>query len=254
MASCSSCGTKIGFTKSMCPDCSKKAAQAEMQETRKQLRAEFEAVLAEIKTRRPDFLKAWEAFVKDSGKREVGAHLKLMTSIGDGDWLKVVSEGPTKPEISLLDPIPASDKVLAIASGINKFGPSDTCYWILTDKHIVIVRYGLIRQNELRGSEVVALDQVTGFEKSKTSRGDIVWNLIVTRANNTDGIHNVKEGVATAMVTAFNAAKAKISSGSGSREKKDAAEAIRSLKSLLEEGLITKAEFEKKRAKLIEEI
>ena len=254
MASCSECGSKVGFLKSMCDDCAKKKAQADNKESREKLIVEFETFIEFLKSKRPDLFTSWETFSKNEGKNDVASHLRLLRSSNDDDYLKALNDRPKLLETSIVDPIPPGDRVICMASGINKFGPSDSCFWILTDKHIVIVRYGLIRNHELRGSEVIALDQITGFEKSKTSRNDVVWNLVITRANNTDGVHNVKEAVADAMVTAYNAAKTNLGAASGTRQKKDAAESIRNLKGLLDDGLITQEEFDLKRAKLLDEM
>lgn len=254
MAVCSECGSKVGFLKSTCEDCAKKKAQEASRETREKLTIEFEVFIEEFKAKRPDLFTSWETFVKNEGNRDVASHLKLLRSTNEEDFNKAFTDRPKILETSIMDPIPPGDRVICLASGINKFGPSDSCYWILTDKHIVIVRYGLIRTSELRGTEVIALDQITGFEKSKTSRNDVVWNLVITRANNTDGIFSVNDAVANAMVTAYNAAKTNLGAGSGTRDKKDAAESIRNLKGLLDEGLISQEEFDLKRAKLLEEM
>lgn len=254
MAVCSECGSKVGFLKSMCEDCAKKKVHADNQESRERLLVEFEAFIKYLKSKRLDLFVSWEALSKNEGKNDVATQLKLLKSSSNDDYLKALTDRPRILETSIVDPIPPGDRVICMASGINKFGPSDSCYWILTDKHIVIVRYGLIRTNELRGTEVIALDQITGFEKSKTSRNDVVWNLVITRASNTDGIHGVNDGVANAMVTAYNAAKTNLGAGSGTRQEKDAAESIRNLKGLLDEGLITQEEFDLKRAKLLEEM
>jgi hypothetical protein len=254
VATCSECGSKVGFLKSRCEDCAEKKVREANRENREKLIVEFEAFIEEFKAKRPDLFTSWEAFVKNEGHRDIASHLKLLRSSDEEDNNKAFTDRPKILETSILDPIPTGDRVICLASGINKFGPSDSCYWILTDKHIVIVRYGLMRTNELRGTEVIALDQITGFEKSKTSRNDVVWNLVITRASNTDGIHNVKDAVANAMVTAYNAAKTNLGTGSVTREKKDAAESIRNLKALLDEGLITQEEFDLKRAKLLEEM
>jgi hypothetical protein len=238
----------------MCEDCAKKKVHADNQESRERLLVEFEAFIKYLKSKRLDLFVSWEALSKNEGKNDVATQLKLLKSSSNDDYLKALTDRPRILETSIVDPIPPGDRVICMASGINKFGPSDSCYWILTDKHIVIVRYGLIRTNELRGTEVIALDQITGFEKSKTSRNDVVWNLVITRASNTDGIHGVNDGVANAMVTAYNAAKTNLGAGSGTRQEKDAAESIRNLKGLLDEGLITQEEFDLKRAKLLEEM
>lgn len=254
MAVCSECGSKVGFLKSTCEDCTKRNLQAEERENRKRLLEEFETFIEDFKSARPDLYKAWEVFTKNEGTRDPASHLKMLKSSGEVDQVELLTHRPQLLQKSIIDPIPPGDKVLCMASGINKFGTRDSCFWILTDKHIVIVRYGLIRNTELRGSEVIALEQITGFEKNKTSRNDVDWNLIITRASNTDGMFSVKDAVVNAMITAYNAAKTNLGAGSGTRQKKDAAESIRNLKGLLDEGLITQEEFDLKRAKLLEEI
>ena len=60
--------------------------------------------------------------------------------------------------------------------------------------------------------------------------------------------------MANAMVTAYNAAKTNLGTAPGSRQKKDAAESIRNLKGLLDEGLISKEEFDLKRGKLLDQM
>jgi hypothetical protein len=56
------------------------------------------------------------------------------------------------------------------------------------------------------------------------------------------------------MIAAYNKARGEATSPSVGSEKKDAAESIRNLKNLLDEGLISQSEFEAKRQKLLDQI
>jgi hypothetical protein len=191
--------------------------------------------------------------MKAQGK-DPDAYFEKMKSDDTYDFSEMFETTPTKLEASILDPIPEGDKVLALASGTNKFGNSDYCYWILTDRNVVIVRYGLMRRNEIRGNELVSLQQISGFEKQQTSRAANTWEIVMTRASNSDGILHVPDVVASEMIAAYNKARGDSSPASAVREKKDAAESIRNLKSLLDDGLISESEFETKRQKLLDEI
>jgi hypothetical protein len=253
---CSDCGTKIGFLKGLCDPCQTKAQAKFKRDNRDNNYKSYEEMISLFKEKRPDLLKAWENWTRDLGKQDVSTHMKKLKSDQDFEIFELNQQGPTVLEPSIIDPIPVSDKVLAMASGTNKIGNSDYCYWILTDKNVVIVRYGLMRRTEIRGNELVALNQISGFERQQTSRSSNLWEMVITRASNADGILHVEDAVASNMISAYNAAKADLqgSAGSGPRETKDPADAIRKLKGLLDEGLITQEEFDDKRKKLLEEM
>lgn len=253
MATCNSCGAKVGFLKGKCEDCQKLDNVKNLRETRDNLLAGFAEMKQEFTKRRPDLLDVWARSMKAQGK-DPDAYFKKMKSDDQYDFSEMLETTPVKLETSILDPIPEGDKVLALASGTNKFGNSDYCYWILTDRNVVIVRYGLMRRTEIRGSELVALQQISGFEKQQTSRAANTWEIVMTRASNADGILHVPDVVASEMIAAYNKARGDASPATSGREKKDAAESIRNLKSLLDDGLISESEFEAKRQKLLEEI
>jgi hypothetical protein len=254
LASCNKCGKKIGFLKGLCDDCQKKFQEEAERESRDLTHQAYEDMIKEFKAKRPDLLKAWEKWNKDLGKQEVSAHMKKLKSKEPFDAFEVNQEGPIVLESSIIDPIPVGDRILAIASGINKIGNSDYCYWILTDRNVVIVRYGLMRRTEIRGNELVSLNQISGFERQQTSRSSNLWEMVMTRASNADGILHVEDAVATTMISAYNSAKTKLQGGSSSSSSKDPAEAIRALKGLLDDGLISQQEFDEKRKKLLEDI
>jgi hypothetical protein len=253
MASCNSCGTKIGFLKGLCEDCQQEARKKDLRETRDNLLAGYHQMAEEFGRRRPDLLDVWTKSMSAQGRDPAAFQAKLKTD-DVYEWDEMFNAQPVKLEDSILDPIPEGDKVLALASGTNKFGNSDYCYWILTDRNVVIVRYGLMRRNEIRGSELVSLQQISGFEKQQTSRAANTWEIVMTRASNSDGILHVPDVVASEMIAAYNKARGDSSPASAVREKKDAAESIRNLKSLLDDGLISESEFEAKRQKLLDEI
>ena len=253
MATCNSCGTKIGFLKGKCEDCQKVENKKNLRETRDNLLASYAEMATDLQKRRPDLLEVWTRSMKAQSK-DPEAYFKILKSDEIYDGHELFKATPVKLEASIVDPIPTDDKVMAFASGTNKFGNSDYVYWILTNKNVVIVRYGLLRRWEIRGSELVSLQQISGFEKQQTSRSENTWEMVMTRASNSDGILHVPDAVATEMIAAYNKARGESSPATVVQEKKDPAESIRNLKSLLDDGLISESEFEAKRQKLLDEI
>jgi hypothetical protein len=162
---------------------------------------------------------------------------------------------PRYPSTLLLDQVPTGDKVLAYAQGIDKREKLQDCIWLLTDKNVLIARFSSMSFSEQLGSELVPLEQITGFEKNLTDRKKNLWDMTISRASNIDGITTVDEAVATRMLSSYT----KNRSNSGSKETsrpqgKDPVESIRSLKALLDDGLISQAEFDEKRKKLVDEM
>lgn len=234
-------------------ECQKVENKKHLRETRDTLLAAYAEITEDLSNRRPDLLEVWSRSMKSQG-RDPETHYQKLRTDEIYDSHEMYKATPIKLETSIVDPIPKDDKVMAFASGTNKFGSSDYVYWILTNKNVVIVRYGLMRRWEIRGSELVSLQQISGFEKQQTSRSENTWEMVMTRASNSDGILHVPDAVATDMIAAYNKARGESSPARVVQEKKDPAESIRNLKSLLDDGLISESEFGAKRQKLLDEI
>jgi len=244
MGSCSDCGAKTGVLQKVCTSCMR----------RKQLE-DYNSFIDAFKSRRPDLLEAWETSVKDSRKWEQVQNYLTMIINDEPPKDLLAAYPPDFPSVLLLDQIPSGDKVLAYATGINKGEKADHCIWILTNRNILIARFGFMRRSELRGSELVPIEQITGFEKKQTDRKNNFWEMIISRASNVDGLTTVDEAVATRMLSSYTSNRAK--SGSETvplASSKDPSESLRKLKALLDDGLITQAEFDEKRKRLIDEM
>lgn len=244
MGSCSDCGTKTGMLQKVCPDCFR----------RKQL-GEYNTFVDSCKSKRPDLFEAWENWLKDKGQSD---HLKMFIEAitkNEGPKDVLAAYPPEYAPAILLDQIPAEDKVLAYATGINKGEKADHCIWVLTDNHVLITRFGFMRRSELRGSELVPIEQITGFEKKQTDRTNNMWEMVISRSSNVDGLGSVDETVAARMLSSYTSNRAKSGSKAASpAPSKDPMEALRNMKALLDDGLITQEEFDDKRKKLLEEM
>ena len=244
MGSCSDCGAKTGMLQTVCPNCFR----------RKQLE-DYNSFVNNCKSKRPDLFQAWEKWLEDKGQSE---HLKAFIAAitkNEGPKDVLAAYPPEYASAVLLEQIPAGDQVLAYATGINKGEKADHCVWVLTDKSVLITRFGFMRRSELRGSELVPIEQITGFEKRQTDRNNNLWELTISRSSNVDGLGSVDENVATRMLTSYTSNRAKSGSAAASpAPSKDPTESLRNMKALLDDGLITQAEFDEKRKKLLDEM
>lgn len=244
MGSCSDCGAKTGMLAKVCPNCGR----------RKQLE-DYNSFVDNCKSKRPDLFQAWENWLEDNGQSD---HLKAFIAVitkNEGPKNILAAYPPEYAPAVLLEQIPAGDQVLAYATGINRGEKADHCVWVLTDKSVLITRFGFMRRSELRGSELVPIEQITGFEKKQTDRNNNLWELTISRSSNVDGLGGVNENVATRMLSSYTSNRAKSGAAAASpAPSKDPTESLRNMKALLDDGLISQAEFDEKRKKLLDEM
>ena len=236
---CDSCGGAVeGLFAKTCSSCLTAAnvkRVADLLDTRK---ADYAANIAEVKGKRPDLAKAWEAMLATQGAKWNPEPGKNETT-----FLHIHEDIPAL--------IPKDEKVLAVGRGVSEVSGST---WIVTDKSLIIHNYSIWNGNT-KSSESIDLSKVTGIENKIFAKVTKDKEIIVTRAANVDHLSGVHAAVAEALVDALSkGTKSGGASGSSSAKSSDPADAIRKLKGLLDDGLITQDEFDKKKASLLEEM
>ncbi len=237
--SCQTChGPVSGLFTKVCEACQHKANAEFAQTSRNKLMDEIDAEVAAAKAFSPSLVKAFEAYWALNG---TGLEIARQPSITPPN--RFPEHFPTL--------VPKNEEVIAVAAGVQ----DGLAFWALTSTNILIAKYTLWN-NTFKSSELVPLAMITGIESAVVNRVDGSKKIIITRAANVDELYGIPDKPAAAFLEALNAARQRAGTqGSAiAVAPQDPAEAIRKLKGLLDEGLISADEFEEKRKELLEKL
>lgn len=178
---------------------------------------------------------------------------KKMHELSEAKWIADVGKSektftPISDDLPRL--IPKNEAVVAAGTGVSG---TSSATWVVTTESLVI-ELRSIWNGEHKASEVIALKNITGIENKVFNKVHNDREIIVTRAANTDHLSVVKAKVAEMLVEAINGGKNASATNSTTPKASDPAEAIRKLKGLLDDGLISQDEFDKKKADLIDKM
>ena len=156
--------------------------------------------------------------------------------------------------------IPASEEIIHFAfCGIRGRNSSDVNFVgtiVVTTKNVYLVK----RKNKVFGKpdpltkESMAISQITGidqtFEKYLTVKS---FHIRITRANNEDVLYGLTEASASEIIETINDQMSKVGSSNSSVTVNaiDPIEQLTKLAALLDKGLVTQEEFEKKKKELL---
>ena len=232
---CESCGGAVdGMFKKVCAGCEAKANATRVADALENRKVTYAKALAEAKAISPSLATAWE-------KMHELIEAKWVADIGK-------NEKPFMPiRETLANLIPKGEKVVAVGQGVSGTSGAN---WAVTEQSLVIELYS-IWNGDQKSSEVAALSKITGVESKVFNKANNDRSITVTRAANSDQLSVIHAKVAEWLVEALSTDK---SSGSAKQSVSDPAEAIRKLKGLLDDGLISQEEFDKKKADLLEKI
>ena len=208
MAACSTCGTKIGWTMTLCSDCAK--AQQD------QRAAESSEFLA----------------------NEMPSLLEVLNRVG---------ESPNVIHPNAFDVLPRDTTYLAIYSSSV----------FLTERGILTFNFALTT-GRLKTSETIPVATITSLElKPPTSAAPGVHTLKLIRAGNEDTqFSNLGSDAIQDFIAKTQNAMAGVSAPAPAPTagKSNAAERMKSLGDLRDQGLISDAEYEEKRAAILSDL
>ena len=232
---CNSCGGAVdGMFKKVCSACEQKANASRIEAALADRQAAYTESLAKAKKVSPSLVSAWEAMHELMGA-------KWIADVGKNERTFV----PVHETLAAL--IPKGEKVIATAAGIDG---TASAIWAVTENSLIIEVHSILNGN-LKSSEVASLSKITGVESKVFNQVHNNREIIVTRAANVDRLSVVNGKTAEVLVAALNSARQESPRAASSS---DPADAIRKLKGLLDDGLITQDEFDKKKASLLEEM
>lgn len=237
--SCQTCNGPVSglFTK-VCEDCQHKANAEFAQTSRNKLMDEIDAEVAAAKAFSPSLVKAFEAYWALNGTGLEAARNPSITPPP-----RFTAHFPTL--------VPKDEEVIAVASGVQ----DGLAFWALTPTNILIAKYTLF-SNTFKSSELVPISMITGIESAVVNSVSGAKKILVTRAANVDELYGIPDKPAAAFLEALNAARQRAAAQGPAIAvaPQDPAEAIRKLKGLLDDGLISPNEFEEKRKTLLEKM
>jgi hypothetical protein len=232
---CDTCGGAVdGLFKKVCAGCEAKADAKRFSDAIENRKATYAQALQAAKSISPSLAAAWERMhelIEAKWSADIGKHEKPYMPIRE----------------SFANLIPKGEKVVAVGQGVS--GTSGAS-WAVTEESLVIELYS-IWNGDQKSSEVAALAKITGVESKVFNKANNDRSITVTRAANSDQLSVIHAKVAEWLVEALSTDK---SSGSAKQSVSDPAEAIRKLKGLLDDGLISQEEFDKKKADLLDKI
>jgi len=229
---CTSCNGNIeGLFKKICSSCETKASNERAAEFMDRKKNDYSVSLSGARSTRPDLADAWERM----GKLE------------DAKWQPDLAKNEAAfrvlhPDVAPL--IPENETVVAAGCGVTSVSG---CTWIVTDKSLVIHEYS-IWNNSTKASEVAKLDMITGIQTKLFAAHTGSKTITVTRAANTDHLSVVHKDVAEELVKALNKGISVSDKQSNALPSNQTASKLRELKGLLDEGIITQEEFDKKKS------
>lgn len=237
---CDTCdGPLDGLFKKTCTSCSKNRLDQFNGDQRAQIMRAFEAKVADARAANPSLVEAFEELWKIEGHSIAAAY-------------EPGTPAPRAIPENLTSLIPAGENVLAVVSGIQ----DGTAFWVLTDKNIVMSRYTVFKETP-KSSEIAAISMITGIESKVVNAADGSKRIIVSRASNTDELFGVSNATAAQFISLLNEARSNSTLGGQvtiQPANNDPATAIRKLKELLDDGLISGEEFEVKRKEILAKI
>lgn len=235
---CETCGGAVdGMFKKVCDKCRSEAYQQEVAEQLEMRQSEFKENLASVKKANPSLATAWEKMFDLTGAK----------------WQPDIAKGEayySKMSDDLVRLVPSTETVLAVAKGISV---TSSAIWVVTERSLVIEKRTILNDT-FKGSEVVSLDNITGIESSVVNRATGAVEIKITRAANEDTLFGLVPALADTIVAALNKSKGAGKTSATNSNSSDPADAIRKLKGLLDDGLISQDEFDKKKADLIDKM
>lgn len=224
MAVCRECGVKVSWGTVLC--------EVHLKEFQDTTAADF---LEKVKVETPSLYSVIKSLGVDGHEMPMDA---------------VMNKGPGRAVLPLDDVFRAMPKDLTYLAYL----PNRT---FLTDKGILKYEVTLMTAR-VKTEEIIPLATITGIESKPPKPGSSMdlWTILITRANNVDTIFSSGPDV---LVRDF---LAKVQEGMAGPRSGNAQPAtvqtpvqrISALKQLLDQGLITEAEFEQKRAQIISEM
>lgn len=235
---CETCGGAVdGMFKKVCDKCRSEAYQKEVAEQLEKRQSEFKENLASVKKANPSLASAWEKMFVLTGAK----------------WQPDIAKGEayySQMSDDLVRLVPSNEIVLAVAKGI---AVTSSAIWVVTERSLVIEKRAVLNDT-FKGSEVVSLDNITGIESRVVNRVTGAVEIKITRAANEDTLFGLVPALADTIVAALNKSKGAAKTSASTNSRSDPADAIRKLKKLLDDGLITQEEHDKKREKLLDEL
>jgi hypothetical protein len=150
--------------------------------------------------------------------------------------------------------IPDSETVKFSVRASFKGKPKDKSgYAVITNKNIYLIGTvtKVFGKADPMTKESIQFSQITGLEQTLENYLTIKTHHIkITRANNNDAIYGLSYESALAFIDVTNSQMQKQGSGNGVVQS-DPIEQLTKLASLLEKGLVTQEEFEKKKKELL---
>lgn len=237
--SCQTCNGPVSglFTK-VCEDCQHKANAEFAQDSRNKLMDQIDAEVTAARAISPSLVAAFEKYW---ALNDTGLEAARNTAVAP----------PARFVANLPDLVPLGEEVISVATGIQE----GIVFWVLTNKNILIARYTLFK-NTFKSSELVPLTTITGIESTVVNNVNGSKKILVTRAANSDEIYGVPDKSAAAFLEALNNARQQVLGGqpSNTTSPVEPADALRKLKALLDDGLISADEFEVKRKSIVDKL
>ncbi len=237
--SCQTCNGPVSglFTK-VCEDCQHKANAEFAQDSRNKLMDLIDAEVTAARAISPSLVAAFEKYW---ALNDTGLEAARNPAVAP----------PARFLANLPELVPQGEDVVSVATGVQ----DGIVFWALTNKNILISRYTLFN-NTFKGSELVPLATITGIESTVVNNVNGSKKIIVTRAANTDEIYGVPAKPAAEFLEALNRARQLSLGGQTTTQSTgvDPADALRKLKGLLDEGLISADEFEEKRKMILDQL
>jgi hypothetical protein len=154
---------------------------------------------------------------------------------------------------SVSEMIPSSEEILFFVNcGIRSKSSDMDGIAIVTKKSIHLVKWKLtfFGKPPPKTKEVMSISQITGLDQTYESFATVKSHHVrITRANNEDILYRLSEASASEFINIVNSQN----NGANNQEasKIDPIEQLTKLAALLEKGLITKEEFDKKKSELL---
>lgn len=144
---------------------------------------------------------------------------------------------------------------------VAKALPTDLTYMAIFSTSAYLTDQGILTfettvfQGRLVKQELIPINTITGFEIKPPKSNDTMWAITITRANNIDTLYSMApENVIRDFIKKAQAAIASGKVGVNTQSSPTPLERIAVLKKLLEDGVISQEEFERKRSEIISEI
>jgi hypothetical protein len=149
--------------------------------------------------------------------------------------------------------IPQSEEILFFTDcGIRSKSSDMNGYVIVTRKSIYLIKWQLkfFGKPPPKTKEVMSIAQITGLDQTYESFATVKSHHVrITRANNEDILYRLSEANASEFINIVNSQNNGANNQGAS--KIDPVEQLTKLAALLEKGLITKEEFNKKKLELL---